>query len=516
MIVKTEDCTWKHRRVFWLMRKKSLWILACRKILGSKVSRPSGLELSTLKKLQILQGEVLSGSYKPNIKGKASRLVSEEVSGFFGIDDFNEKVVQEIIWMILKVLFDSSFYSNNFGFKLSKGPHQALGYLERNFKYCRWICEINTLGFSESLDYNFLAYALEKRIEDKRFISLIKKFFVVDVVKKNLRVDLFDSLPRDLFFNSSQLASILLNIYLYEVDIWIRKRVPGFFVADMDFKHFSEKILNLVRKAMTLDKDSDSYTLTLEILKNLRLEQVKFLFSKMNKNLDLPYMRYRGHWVIGFEVKFSFWSELKDALYLFIRDTLKLPILNEVVRIVNLRRRSILFLGYNIFLTKCLSDPNFKMKQVRINLDSDYYSFCFSLPKDKITVLLKEKGILIITKAFVKAVSKVTYVSLTEDFIVNWFRRLWWSLSIYYSGLTSSRQLNYLYFLIRMSCAMTLAHKHKVSSKVVYIKKHNWLPYERLRIGTHEVITGKSSWFLRSRKWSSARAVYCSLKFLMA
>ena len=55
-----------------------------------------------------------------------------------GIPSFNDKLVQEIIRMILEALWEPHFLECNHGYRPNKNPHTALKYVQTKFQGTKW------------------------------------------------------------------------------------------------------------------------------------------------------------------------------------------------------------------------------------------------------------------------------------------------------------------------------------------------------------------------------------------
>jgi len=68
-------------------------------------------------------------------------------------------------------------------------------------------------------------------------------------------------------------------------------------------------------------------------------------------------------------------------------------------------------------------------------------------------------------------ISKLAWTTLTDDEIFNRFDQIWRNFFYYYSGCKNKKNLYQVQYILRFSCAKTLACKHKSSIRYVW-KQH--------------------------------------------
>lgn len=393
-----KDSKWKHTDLFKILRKEDIWIAAYETI----KSNP-GMGIPRLRRLQF---KVLDESYKFSQPVKPISKTS------------NDKIVQEVIRMILESIYEPIFDHQSFGF-----VHDALQHVERQFRSMDWVIEGAIK--SASLDHNRLCEIIRKRIDDPRFIGLIRK---------SLKSGIF--LP------------IYVNIYFNELDEWVRQK------AGLSFETNSK------------------------------------------------YTRYADDWIIGIKGPRHIATEIKNELENFLKFHL---IHTYKTKITNIRAGKVYFLGYYIFLSR-----NMKIGKYR-----------FQMPVDQVIKRMKERGYITYDKNNkVRPISKASYTQLEDPLIVNHFRKVWLGLKNFYSGSSNRSHLEYIHYLLHISCAMTLAHRHRSSVKKIMKKHGKRLEIMDKTLSPPKRITAfpyEKKWKLADKKWQCARPfVYksCLLLYL--
>lgn len=93
-----------------------------------------------------------------------------------GIPSFEDKLVQEVVRMILESIYEGTFQSTSHGFRPHKSCHTALRSIKTLFTGAKWFVEGDITGFFDNIHHATLINILRKRIADERFINLIEKF----------------------------------------------------------------------------------------------------------------------------------------------------------------------------------------------------------------------------------------------------------------------------------------------------------------------------------------------------
>ena len=89
------------------------------------------------------------------------------------IPSFKDKLVQEVMRIILESIFSSSFIPYSHGFQKNKRCHTALKDVRVIFAGVKWLMKRDIERCFDSLDHHKLVSILENRISDKRFVNLI-------------------------------------------------------------------------------------------------------------------------------------------------------------------------------------------------------------------------------------------------------------------------------------------------------------------------------------------------------
>lgn len=101
-----------------------------------------------------------------------------------GIPAIADKVLQMAVTKILEAIFEMDFLECSYGYRPKRGALdaiQALSAVLRTGKF-HYIVEADIRGFFDNIDHDQLMKMLEKRIDDARFLKLIRKWLKAGIL----------------------------------------------------------------------------------------------------------------------------------------------------------------------------------------------------------------------------------------------------------------------------------------------------------------------------------------------
>jgi len=217
-----KDPNWIHKDLFRLLHKDELWITAYENIKGNKGVLTPGSTLETmdgmsLRRLKRLQEQVCSETYK----FKAVKLIYIPAKSGkkrpLGLPTANDKIVQEVIRLILEAIYEPVFCKESFGFRQGRGCHDALDHVEQRFRWVDYAIEGDIEQAYPIIDHHILIKTLNKRINDPRFIRLIWKLLGCGVLDEERITWSKSGVPQ-----GSIVSPILANIYYHELDEFVQ------------------------------------------------------------------------------------------------------------------------------------------------------------------------------------------------------------------------------------------------------------------------------------------------------
>lgn len=508
-----KDPKWMHRDIFRILNKDEIWIAAYENLKGNKGaetpgSTPETMDEMSLTRLKRLKSEVCSEQYKfkpvrliyiPTKNGKRRPL---------GLPTANDKIVQEVMRIILEAIYEPTFVAESFGFRTGLGCHDALAHVEQKFRWVDYVIEGDIEQAYPTIDHHILVKTLEKRINDPRFIRLVWKLLRSGVLDEERITWSKTGVPQ-----GSIVSPILANIYYHELDEFIhdikehletpkseiiKKKSPAY--KNLEYK--INKIHQEMKKYSPQTKERILLSKQLKLLRNERLQ----VDSLKHKVIRIEYVRYADDWMVGVSGDQILAFQIKDKIANFMKEELQQNLHPMKTKVTNLRKGNAHFLGYDIFLPKNRPVSSYKGKGVK-TIRRGQPQLRFDIPVTKVTQRYADRGYFKRLDTKVRPISRASYSVLEDHVIVSHYRSIWLGLLNYYSGCTKRGRLQYIHYLLHMSCAMTLGHRHRMSCSKIF-KKHG----KSLKVkipNTNKTISFpyKTSWKLSERKWLKGKMV---------
>lgn len=140
-----------------------------------------------------------------------------------GISQFEDKIVQKMMQMVLESIYEPIFLDCSYGFRPGKGCHDAIKALQNHIHghQVETIIDIDLKNFFGTISHELLEDILRKKIKDPKLMRYIIRMFKAGVLSEgDLKID-DRGVPQ-----GSICSPILSNIYAhYVLDEWIQKDV---------------------------------------------------------------------------------------------------------------------------------------------------------------------------------------------------------------------------------------------------------------------------------------------------
>jgi group II intron reverse transcriptase/maturase len=508
-----KDSKWMHKDIFRILNKDDIWIAAYEKLKGNKGaltpgSTPETMDGMSLERLKRLKNQVCMETYK--FKPVKLTYISQGNGKRrpLGLPTANDKIVQEVMRIILEAIYEPIFSELSFGFRSGLGCHDALDHVERRFRWVDYIIEGDIAQAYPTIDHHILVKILKKRIDDHRFIRLIWKLLGCGILDEKRIRWAKTGVPQ-----GSIVSPILANIYYHELDEFVHSLKNRFETRQSDrknlksqsYKSLEYKIRKLHSQMREYEAQSPERQELAKTLKSLRMERFNTVGLK-NKVIRIEYVRYADDWMIGVTGNKELAFDLKEQITKFMKDDLDQNLHPVKTKITDLRKGNAYFLGYEIFLPRNRPISSYKGKGVR-TIRRGQPQLRFDIPVSIITNRYVERGYLKQLKDKVHPISRSSYSVLEDHVIVNHYRSTWLGLLNYYSGCTDRGRLQYIHYLLHMSCAMTLGHRHRVSCSKIFQKHGKTLSVRVPHTEKTVSFPYKTSWKISERKWLHGKQV---------
>ena len=194
-----------------------------------------------------------------------------------GIPSIDDKLVQEVVRMLLESIYENSFEDASHGFRPDRSCHTALRMIQNRFTRCKWFVEGDIKGFFDNIDHNVMIGILRKRIKDERFLRLIRKFLNAGYMEDNQLHQSYSGTPQ-----GGIISPILANIYLDQFDKYMAEYKKRFDrgnkrAVNVEYHKLSAKRIRLKRKLAKAQSEEEKQSL---------LESIR----ELDKEEDMPHL----------------------------------------------------------------------------------------------------------------------------------------------------------------------------------------------------------------------------------
>ena len=219
---------YQYQRLYRNLYNPEFYLTAYQKIQAKQGNMTAGTDGKTvdgmgMKRINALIAKLRDFSYQPS---PARRTYIPKANGKkrpLGIPSFDDKLVQEVVRMILESIYEPTFLNTSHGFRPKRSCHTALQYVQKNFTGVKWFVEGDIKGCFDHVDHHVLVSILRRRIQDEHFIGLVWKFLKAGYMEDWVYHNTYSGTPQ-----GSIISPILANIYLNELDEFMARYAQTF------------------------------------------------------------------------------------------------------------------------------------------------------------------------------------------------------------------------------------------------------------------------------------------------
>ena len=353
----SQSSDYKYERLYRYLFSEEMFAVAYQRIYAKQGNMTPGTDGKTIDEMSLERIERLivslkDESYQPH---PARRVYIPKKNGKkrpLGIPSFEDKLVQEVVRLLLEAIYEGHFEGTSHGFRPHRSCHTALGMIQKSFAGAKWFIEGDIKGFFDNIDHNVLISILRERISDERFLRLIRKFLNAGYVEDWKYNKTYSGTPQ-----GGIISPMLANIYLDKFDKYIKEYAAKFRKGDRrsinpEYWRLNNKKNWLKKK---LQKTSDEQIRKSYLYEIAQLS--KQMLSTPHKDaMDadfrrMQYVRYADDFLISVIGNKAECETIKADITQFMREQLKLELSDEKTLITHAQDKA-KFLGYEIFIRK--------------------------------------------------------------------------------------------------------------------------------------------------------------------
>src|SRR6266516_1624568 len=371
-----------------------------------------------------------------------------------GMPVWSDKLVQEVIHMLLNAYYEPQFSDHSHGFRPKRGCHTALREIYLKWKGVAWFVEGDIASCFDKLSHELILNTLEEKIHDEKFIKLIRELLKAGYLEDWKFNRTLSGVPQ-----GGIVSPLLSNILLDKLDKFVETTlIPQHTKGKR--RRENQEYQNLIGRSHYHRKKGH-----IEEAEEWR-SKAQTLPSKMENDPDyrrLYYVRYADDFLLGLIGPKTEAEEIKQHLKDFLRDELKLELSEAKTLITHARSEAARFLGYEV---TTLHDDTKRTKPINREASGRSINGGIGLriPKD----ILEEK-----CKRYMKGKKVMHRVELENDSdysIVMEYQLEYRGIANYYQFAYNMHALQRLKWVMETSLTKTLAHKLKVTVTKVYEK----------------------------------------------
>lgn len=181
------------------LRRFELWVLAYQKVCADETGAylpRSAVQKSALEDLLALRNAVLDNRFKwgarldffiksPRDKTDYQSLSKRKIKAILTTTQpapFQDKIVQEVLFMILEPIYEARFSQKSFAYRPGRNAHTVLRVIRRNFAGYLWYMKGDLSTILDGMKVGLVINALMRDLRDKKIIDLVKAALTTPVI----------------------------------------------------------------------------------------------------------------------------------------------------------------------------------------------------------------------------------------------------------------------------------------------------------------------------------------------
>lgn len=371
-----------------------------------------------------------------------------------GIPGWSDKLLQEVIRMVLEAYYEPQFRESSHGFGPQRGCHTALERIMVLGKGTRWFIEGDIKGGFDNISHKVLIRVLKRSIKDKMFLNLIWDMLKAGYMEDWKFHGTYSGTPQ-----GGIVSPLLANIVLNELDRYVEDELIPTYTKGKGRQWNPEyqKLKYASRKEKAKGNQKKSHA--------LRKQDMKISSLKPNDPgyRRLWYCRYADDFLLGFIGTKVEAETVKQEIHRFL-ETIELDMSEEKTLITHAFTEKAKFLNYEIGYNQANNAiTETKTGHSRRSANGRLW---FAIPEDVISRWANKVNGKDVTKQRVELLNISDY-----DIIRTYETELQGLINYYRYAHNMYRRMSFLRYIWETSLLKTLAGKYKIAMSAA-IKKY--------------------------------------------
>ena len=316
-------------RLYRNLYNPEFYLLAYQNIAKSQGSMTEGtdgmtLDDMTVGRIERIIASLKDHSYQPNPARREyiPKKSNPSKTRPLGIPSTDDKLVQEVVRMLLEAIYEPTFSRYSHGFRPKRSCHTALSEIKTTFSGVQWVIEGDIKACFDCFDHHVLIDILRRRIKDEHFIALMWKMLKAGYMEQWTYHRTYSGT-----LQGSGISPILANVYLSELDFFLESYQEQFTVGAQERK--ASKEYERARRKYRVQKVLLDQTHTKDTVRAFKEAQQNLLNTLYYPQADRDYQslhfnRYADDFVVGIIGSCKDAERVKADIRDFLANTLKL------------------------------------------------------------------------------------------------------------------------------------------------------------------------------------------------
>ncbi len=484
---RNENTTHINYKIFYLLEKPFTFINAYAKISKNKGALTLAtsddeniMQLFSLQKAKKIAQDLRTNQYMWQ-PGRRTWIPKPGKTKLRPIDTPSQKdrLVQEAMRGILESIYepefrkfeeDNNYTCSNYGFRPNKSTWEAVQRIKQNCKRTHYVIEGDIKQAYNSINHKLLKLFIKRRIKDKKFLKLLNDLLKNGIMEKYTYKQNLTGTPQ-----GGIVSPLLFNIYMFEFDRYINDTILKEYNIETKPKpnpeykksrRKMEKLIQLWKQSKKHKKAKEDYYVP------FKKEEKKMLKIPYAKISTLPkharYYRYADDWVLLLTCTKQEAIKIKSNLTQFLNTNLNLTLDQDKTQVSRLED-GFNYLGFTVKSSKPKSMKYKRIMRKTIKENKIIYTrYLMRTTSRKIKLTPDKKKILsnLIIQKFCRKkdqmpIAKKSWIILEPYELILKYRQIMIGLYNYYKNCDLLSAIHYAFYILKYSCAKTLARRKK-------------------------------------------------------